>query len=111
MRVLLDEQLPRKLARDLVGHEVDTVQQKGWAGLRNGDLLKAAAEAGLEVFVTKDQSLEFQQNLKNSGIAVIVLVAPSHDIEVLRPLVPAVMAAIEGILPGEVRRVTATPGD
>ena len=52
MRVLLDEQLPRHLARHLTGHEISTVQQQGWAGLKNGELPVRAAEGAFEVFVT-----------------------------------------------------------
>lgn len=66
MRVLLDEQLPRHLARDIVGHDVSTVQQCGWAGFKNGDLLRVAADAGFEVFVTADRNLQFQQNLAHA---------------------------------------------
>src|SRR5689334_12709486 len=68
VRVLLDEQLPRQLAREFPSHEVRTVQQQGWAGLKNGELLRRAAEAGFEVFVTTDQNLEFQQNLARSPL-------------------------------------------
>jgi hypothetical protein len=107
VRILLDEQLPRKLAAEFVGHDVSTVQQEGWAGLHNGELLRAAASRGIEVFVTKDQSLEYQQNLAIAELGVVVLVAPSHDIELLRPLVPAVLEALEGIQLGQVRRVAA----
>lgn len=57
MRVLLDEQLPRQLARALTGHDGATVQQQGWAGLTNGELLRRAESAGFEVFVTADASL------------------------------------------------------
>jgi len=66
MRVLLDEQLPRQLAPLLVGHEVRTVQQMGWAGLTNGELLKKAVAARFQVFLTADRNLEFQQNLRQS---------------------------------------------
>ena len=75
MRVLLDEQLPRQLARELTGHDVRTVQQQGWAGLRNGELLRRAAEDGFEVFVTADQNIAFQQNLTGSPLRVIALTA------------------------------------
>jgi predicted nuclease of predicted toxin-antitoxin system len=78
VRVLLDEQLPRHLARELHGHEVSTVQQKGWAGLKNGELLQCAADAGFEVFVTADRNLEFQQNLSQTRLRVILLVVPSN---------------------------------
>jgi len=63
MRVLLDEQLPRHLTREISGHDVRTVQQCGWAGFKNGELLRVAADAGFEVLVTADRNLQFQQNL------------------------------------------------
>ena len=63
MRVLLDEQLPRRLVRELTGHDVRTVQQQGWAGLQNGELLRRAADEGFQVFLTGDRNLQFQQNL------------------------------------------------
>ena len=107
MRVLLDEQLPRHLARDLTEHQVRTVQQEGWAGLKNGELLERAADGGFDVFVTADQNLEFQQNLARSRLGVVVLVARSLALEDLRPLVPATLAAIERVRPGEVIRVGA----
>jgi hypothetical protein len=105
VRVLLDEQLPRHLARDLSVHQVRTVQQEGWAGLKNGELLQRAADTGFEVFVTADQNLEYQQNLARARLGVVVLVAASTALEDLRPLVPATLAAIERVRPGEVIRV------
>lgn len=107
MRVLLDEQLPRQLARELIGHEVRTVQQQGWAGLQNGALLRQAAEAGFEVFLTADHSLQFQQNLARSGIRVLVLVAPSNALEDLLPLVPHILVEIPRTQIGQVMRVHA----
>ncbi len=105
MRVLLDEQLPRHLARDLTGHQVRTVQQEGWAGLKNGELLQRAADSGFDVFVTADQNLEFQQNLTRARLGVVVLVAPSTALEDLRPFLPVALAAIGRVRPGEVIRV------
>jgi len=105
VRVLLDEQLPRQLAQELLGHEVRTVQQQRWAGLGNGELLRRAAEAGFEVFLTADQNLEFQQNLVRSSLRVIVLVAPSNALEDLLPLVPSVLRSIPDTRPGQVQRV------
>ena len=55
MRVLLDEQLPRHLAGEIAGHDVSTVQQCGWAGLKNGELLRPAAAEGFDVLVTADR--------------------------------------------------------
>ena len=107
MRVLLDEQLPRQLARELIGHEARTVQQQGWAGLKNGELLRRAAEAGYEVFITADQNLEFQQNLAHSGLFVLVLVAPSNALEDLLPLVPGILTEMPNAQAGKVVQVDA----
>ncbi len=100
MRVLLDEQLPRQLAPYLVEHDVRTVQQQGWAGLKNGALLSEAEAGGFRVFVTGDQNLEFQQNISKRRLGVGVLCAASNALEDLLPLVSAALAAIEGIQPG-----------
>jgi predicted nuclease of predicted toxin-antitoxin system len=106
MRVLLDEQLPLRLARELTGHDVRTVRQQGWSGLTNGELLKRAAADGFEVLLTADRSLQFQQNLVNSQVAVVVLVAPRNSLKHLLPLVPRALVAISAIRPGEVVRIT-----
>lgn len=105
MRVLLDEQLPRRLARELVGIEVRTVQQAGWAGTKNGDLLRRAAQAGFDAFLTADQNLRFQQNLREISIAVIVLVARSNVLADLIPLVPGVRDALSRTRPGDLTLV------
>ncbi len=94
MRVLLDEQLPRRLARELTGHEVSTVQQQGWVGLKNGELLRCAADRGFEVFLTADRNLQFQQNLDRARLGVVVLVALSNRLDDLLPLVPDALKAI-----------------
>ena len=104
MRVLLDEQLPRQLAQELPGHEVRTVQQQGWTGLGNGQLLRRAAAEKFEVFLTADQNLEFQQNLAGSPLRVIVLVASSNALEDLLPMVPSILRSIADARPGEIRR-------
>jgi predicted nuclease of predicted toxin-antitoxin system len=105
VRILLDEQLPRQLARHLSGHRARTVQQCGWAGLKNGELLQHAAAGGFEVFVTADQNLTFQQNLTGSALRVIVLVARSNTLEDLLPLVPTQLLATKDARPGEVRQL------
>ena len=105
MRILLDEQLPRRFARELIGHQVRTVHQQGWAGVQNGELLRRAAAEGFEVFLTADQNLEFQQSLAGSPLRVLVLIARSNSLEDLKPLVPEVLAAIPRSRPGQVERV------
>ena len=105
VRVLLDEQLPRQLAAYLVGHDVRTVQQESWAGLKNGELLTRAEAAGFAVFLTGDQNLEFQQNISKRRLGVVVLRADSNALEDLIPLIPAALTAIEAVQPGQTVRV------
>lgn len=73
MRLLLDECLPRRLKRILRPHEALTVPEMGWAGAKNGALLKLIQAAGFDVFVTGDGSMQYQQNLRNLNFAIIVL--------------------------------------
>jgi hypothetical protein len=89
----------------LVGHEVRSVQQQGWTGLGNGELLRRAAADMFDVFVTADQNLQFQQNLSRAPLGVVVLVARSNALEDLLPLVPSLLQAVRNTRPGEVRRV------
>jgi hypothetical protein len=74
MRIILDESVPQKL-RLLIGgrHTVVTTWFQGWSGLKNGALLKAAEEAGFDLFLTADQELSYQQNLTGRKVAVLVL--------------------------------------
>jgi len=104
MKVLLDECVPRKLRRELTGHEVLTVTERGWSGIKNGKLL-ALAEAEFEVFLTVDQNLKYQQNLKAFNIGVILLVARNNRLKTLLPLMPEAMEALGNIKAGDFIRV------
>ena len=101
MKVLLDECLPKRVARLLVGHEVITVRQMNWLGLSNGRLL-AVANPQFDVFLTVDKNLVRQQDLTSLRIAVIVLRSRSNKIEDLGPLVPQVLALLASVQPGTV---------
>ena|SRR5207244_314351 len=101
MRILLDECVPRPLRRELPGHDVRTVPEMGWSGKRNGELLQLMAAASFEAFVTVDQNLRHQQNLKATKIAVVVLVAPTNRLADLVPLVPKLHAALAAVQPGD----------
>jgi predicted nuclease of predicted toxin-antitoxin system len=101
MKVLLDECLDWRLRRDLPGHEVKTVQEMGWDGIKNGRLL-ALAQAEFQVFITGDRNLFFQQNLSGFSIAVLVLKAGSIRLVHTRPLMPKVLALLPSVQPGQV---------
>jgi putative NIF3 family GTP cyclohydrolase 1 type 2 len=103
MRVLLDEDLPHKLRLNLPAHNVSTVSYLGWSGLKNGELLKAAEEAGFEVFLTGDQKLSYQQNLKERHIGIVTLSAQEWPI--IKDHLPAIAAAIDAAVPGSFQSV------
>ena len=104
MKVLLDECVNQRLARDFIGHEVSTVEQMGWKSKENGELLALAAKA-FEVFVTTDRNLSFQQKVQNLGIAVVVMTAPTNRLTDLRLIVPALLKVMPFLRKGEVREI------
>lgn len=104
MRVLLDECVPKGLRQELSGHEVKTVAEMGWAGVKNGALLERA-EKQFDVFLTVDRGLEHQQNLAGFAIAVVVIHSTSNDIAILRPLMPKVLSALAQAKPRAVVHV------
>lgn len=105
MRILFDNNTPRALRRYLTGHTVDTAREKGWARIRNGNLLDNAEEEGYEILITADQSMRYQQNLAHRQIAVIVLL--SNRWPRVQMKIEEIRAALEGTEPGEVREVPA----
>jgi predicted nuclease of predicted toxin-antitoxin system len=104
MRLLLDECIPKRLKRELLGHEIKTVQDMGWAGIKNGALLKLA-NGQFDALLTVDQGIEYQQNLAGLKISVVVMVAASNDVDDLRPLLPRVEQALANLRTGEIMRV------
>jgi hypothetical protein len=68
--------MPLPFARDIVGHDVQTVRNMGWLGTRNGELLRRAAAAGFDAIVTMDRNMAFQQNLGGIELGILVVRAP-----------------------------------
>lgn len=106
MRVLLDECIPRRLQRDLEGHDACTVPEMGWASKKNSELLRLAAKE-FDVFLTVDRSLIYQQNLQGIPIGIISLRAKSNRLLDLRPFMPEVRSALKSIQPGQIVRLGA----
>jgi hypothetical protein len=73
VKSLLDENLPHLLRNKLGDHDVFTVRYKGWAGLKNGELLSTAEDDGFDVILTGDQTLSHEQNLTGRRVALVVL--------------------------------------
>jgi predicted nuclease of predicted toxin-antitoxin system len=94
MRLLLDENLPKRLKQDLKEHEIYTAADKGWTGISNGKLLELLIENQFDALVTFDKNLQYQQNFTKYTIAVIVLNAPDNSYATLVNLVKKIKAAL-----------------
>ena len=99
MRILLDENLDWRLSRALPGHEVESVQKNGWAGIRNGELL-ARAEKEFDAFVTLDRNMQFQQNYARLTLAIVALRARSNRLSDTVPLMPKLLEILPALAQG-----------
>ncbi|MBI1767856.1 MAG: DUF5615 family PIN-like protein [Bacteroidetes bacterium] len=87
MRLLLDENLPKRLKQDLQEHEIYTAADKGWTGISNGKLLELLTENKFDALLTFDKNLQYQQNFTKYTVAVIVLNAPDNSYVTLKELI------------------------
>ena len=94
MKILFDECVPKRLKRFLSIHTVVTVPEAGWAGVKNGELLKLAADK-FEVFITVDRNLSFQQNPEKLTIPVIVIHSISNKLSDLEPFMSQVLTLLK----------------
>jgi hypothetical protein len=90
MRLLLDENLPKRLKQDFLAHEVFTVREKLWNGIKNGELLKLLLENNFDALLTFDKNLQHQQNFQKYTITVFVMSAKMNTYEELTNLTPIV---------------------
>ncbi len=104
MRILFDQNVSKKLRRNLQPHQVSLAKEMGWARLGNG-LLLDQAQAKFDVMLTMDANIYHQQNVAQYDIAVIVLRAYDNDYHSVLPLLPEVIELLAGIKPGEIRYV------
>lgn len=107
MNVLLDENVDRRVRRFFdAEHAVMTVAEQGWSGITNGELLRRA-EQQFDVLVTMDQNLQYQQNVKDRNLTVIVVQARSNRPSDVEPAMPRVNEVLQRASPGSVIEVTA----
>lgn len=105
MKILLDESVPRLLKLRLPQLNISTVQEMGWAGVQNGELLRRAEEH-FDVLITADRNLRYQQNLSGRKLAILVL--PSNQVPLVTRLVPVVETLLITIQPGAIVDVPLT---
>lgn len=98
MLILLDNNAPRGLVLALAGHTVTEARERGWASLKNGELLSVAEQAGFDVLVTADQNIRYQQNLRGRKIAIVVLTQLRWGL--VRGRLTEIAAAVNAASPG-----------
>jgi hypothetical protein len=76
VRILFDHGVPLPLKKKLSGHEISTAHEMGWNEVSNGELI-SKAEGAFDIFISTDQNLKYQQNLKNRKIAIVILTTTS----------------------------------
>jgi predicted nuclease of predicted toxin-antitoxin system len=104
VKVFFDHNIPRKLRRLLKGHYISIALEMNWTTLRNGDLLRAAEDAGYDVMVTADQDLSYQQNLSGRRLALVVL--DTNNWNILQHNSAPIVSAVEASSPGSFQFVT-----
>jgi predicted nuclease of predicted toxin-antitoxin system len=98
--ILLDENLlSKKLKQPLqkAGHSVCNVEDMGWRGTLDRELLRLAQANGFDVFITADKNLPYQQNLRNLTLKIVVLDAQSTRPSYLLPLIDRVCELLSSL--------------
>ncbi len=96
MKIIIDECVPSIVKHGLPGRDIATVQEMGWAGIKNGELLRHIVAAKFEIFITSDKNLRHQQNLLVIDLSVILL--PSNQVPVIKALLPHIDSALTNIV-------------
>jgi predicted nuclease of predicted toxin-antitoxin system len=99
VKILLDECVPAQVRHAFAGHDVTTVQEQGWTGIKNGVLLAAAESAGFDLFIVADKNLRHQQNLAGRRLAILELWTNHRP--TLEKHFAAIRAAAESLQTGE----------
>lgn len=107
MKILFDESVPKQLRRLLALDDVTLVEEMDWKGVKNGRLLQLAEAGGFDVFVTADQNLKHQQNLKGRRMAIVVL--PYNRRKWMSLLVPLLTQVLHEVRPGDYIEVPLPP--
>jgi predicted nuclease of predicted toxin-antitoxin system len=88
MKILLDECVTKKLKQHLASHQVFTVANMNWLGLKNGNLMRKAIAEGFDILLTIDKNLQFQNNLIDNNLSIVILHCENSKIETLIKFIP-----------------------
>jgi len=104
VRIILDENIPKYLKIVLVEYDVSTVQEEGWAGMRNGDLISVIDDC-FDVLITADKNIKYQRNLTERRIAIVQLY--SNRLPLIKQIETKVIDALENVVPGKYIEINA----
>lgn len=107
MKILLDECVTKKLMKALKSHEVHTVTEIGWSGIKNGMLLSKAVGGGFDLLLTIDKNMEYQQNISAYPIAIVVFDVMRNKVEEYLPLIDLFYQKLSTMEKGRVYKITA----
>ena len=94
-RILLDENLPKPLIKHFsINYKIDSVSDLNWQSKKNGELLEAMAREGIDILLTVDKNLQFQQNLDKYPVQIILLLTLSNRYKSIVPQIPLIESEI-----------------
>jgi glutamate racemase len=103
MKIFFDNGTPRPIARSLTGHQVTHARRSGWHQLANGELIQTVEAAGYDVFLTTDENIRYQQNLRDRKIALVVL--GNQQWPLVKLYLDRIVAVVEASVPGSYAEV------
>lgn len=107
MRILLDQGTPVPLRAALPGHEILTVLERHWTGLKNDALLNNAEAEGFAAIITPDQNLRHQQVVTGRRIAILVLL--TMDWRLIHRHLPYISRAVSKLVAGSYTELPFPP--
>jgi hypothetical protein len=102
VKILLDECVPLPLRKLLSAHDCKSAQEMGSKSIKNGELL-TLAEAQFDLFITADQGLAYQQNLRGRRIAILEL--STNKLRAIEAAAVQLREAVETMCGAEFRRL------
>ncbi|MCB0728628.1 MAG: DUF5615 family PIN-like protein [Ignavibacteriae bacterium] len=97
MKILLDENVNKKLKALLPQFEINTVKEMNWLGKKNGELISLAIQNNFKVFLSNDTKIKFQQNLSKYDINFLIIISKDNNLDSIRPLIPEIINTLTTI--------------
>lgn len=106
MKLLIDENLPKRLKADFPEYHIYHVSDKGWNTKKNGELLQLMIEEKFDVLFTFDKNLQYQQNFKKYPVSVLILNAEDNTYSTLKSFIPIIKEHLLGDLKKGATQIT-----